>query len=334
MKRGAGHDVPVPIPLPWLLSAITVSIALLALLMMWRDLNIALNGACAAFGATSLSLLLVRHLFRESGARPHRVVSHCAEDILIFMTMGLAGATASYAVAACTQGWVDNAMVRFDHAIGFDWRDLYMVTAAHPALQISGRIAYASIFASPAILILAFARAGQRAESRMFLCSFWIAAILSLCLFRFMPTLGPLSHMWEGPISYMPTSGVFQAEIIPMLRDHQFRIIDLGQLRGLVGPPSFHACCAMLYILAARNTGPLRAPLTLLNVAMLFAIPVEGTHYAVDVVGGMAVALAAHGIVTLIARSLRPASVVGMEPVPYAVGVTVPVGTPAPEGAT
>jgi hypothetical protein len=325
------------IPLPWLLSAIIGSIAALALLMMWLDLNIMLNGACAAFGAVALGLLLVRHIFRITGPRPSPAVSHCAEDVVIFMTMSLAGATASYAVAACTQGWTDNAMVRLDHAMGFDWRNIYALTAAHPALQISGRITYASIYASPAILLLTFARAGQRVEARMFLSSFWVAAILSLCLFRFMPTLGPLSHMWQGAIPYMPTSGVYQAELIPLLREHQMHFIDLGELRGLVGPPSFHACCAMLYILAARSTGPLRAPITLLNVAMLFAIPVEGTHYAVDLVGGMAVALVANAVVTILARSLRavPGSVAAavLDPVPYA-GASTPVVKAAPEAVS
>ncbi|HEX7821421.1 MAG TPA: phosphatase PAP2 family protein [Sphingobium sp.] len=318
----------MPIPLSCIVSAVMASLVLLALLMMRMDLRIALNGGCAGFGTAVIMLLLLRHLFRATGPRPRQAVSDCAEDVLLFMTMALAGATASYAVAACTQGWVDHAMVRLDHAMGFDWRDLYAVTAAHPALQISGRIAYASIFASPAILLLGFARAGQRVEARLFLATFWVAAVLSLCLFLFMPTLGPLSYMWQGPISYMPTSGVYQAELIPLLREHHLKLIDLGALRGLVGPPSFHACCAMLYIITARNSGALRAPLTLLNVAMLFAIPVEGTHYVTDIIGGVAVALAAHGAVTLLARSLRPLPEAGIDTALYG------VGAPAPEAAS
>lgn len=320
LYQGAGQQE-LPIPLTWLALAVTGSTLVLALLMAWLDIGIALNGACAAFAAAALTLLLVRHLFRADGPRPRSVVHSAAEDVLLFMIISLSGATASYAVAAFTHGWVDTAMVRFDDAIGFDWRDIYALTAAHPSLQITGRIAYASIFASPAILILSFARSGNRADARHFLASFWVAAVLALCLFRFMPTLGPLSHMWQGAIPYMPTSGVYQAELIPLLREHHFHLVDVGALRGLVGPPSFHACSAMLYMIAARNTGPLRAPLTLLNVAMLFAIPVEGTHYVTDLIGGIAVALVAHAAVTLLARSLQPHPGSGA---PYVPGIAAP----------
>lgn len=328
MQQGTGQDT--PIPLPCLTFAIVAGIAVLALLMARLDLRIALNGACAAFAMAAILLLLIRHMFRATGPRPRQIVSDCAENILAFATIALVGATASYAVAAYTHGWVDHAMVRFDHAIGFDWRDMYTVTAAHPILQISGKIAYASIFISPAILILAFARSGQRAEARIFLATFWVAAVLTLCLFLFMPTLGPLAYMWQGPIPYMPTSALYQAELIPLLRDDHMKVIDLAVLRGLVGPPSFHTASAIIYILAARHTGPLRKPLTLLNVAMLFSIPVEGTHYAVDIIGGIAVALTAHGAVKLLVRSLQPVSDANIDRTPYGTGV----GRPAPEGVS
>ncbi|MCE7795312.1 phosphatase PAP2 family protein [Sphingobium sufflavum] len=317
----------MPIPLRWLVAGITAGAFILTILMMRLDMRVALNGASAGFATAAVILLLVRHRFRPAGPRAHPVAHAMAEDVLVFATTTLVGVIASYAVAACTTGWVDHAMVRLDHAIGFDWNDLYALTAAHPLLQIMGRIAYASIYASPAIILLSYALNRQRAEARFFLASFWLAAGLSLCFFLFMPTLGPLAYGWHGAIDYMPTSGLFQAEIIPLLRDHSMQVVDLSMLRGLVGIPSFHAASATLYILAARHTGSARAPLVLLNVAMIFSIPVEGTHYAVDLIGGMAVALVAHGVVTLLVRARR---VPARDPIAYAPGV----GVPAVEGAS
>jgi hypothetical protein len=307
-----------PIPLRWLTSAVVASMVALAMLMIHLRLSIAINGASAAFAVAAGTLFLVRYRFRADGPRPRPMLSNCAEDVLLFSTIALAGAIASYAVAACTEGWVDEAMVRFDRSIDFDWRDLYAVTAAHPILQISGRIVYASIFASPAILLLSFNRHGQRAEARQFLASFWLAALVSLFLFRFLPTLGPLSYMWHGPISYMPTSGLYQADLIPMLREQRMHVIDLAVLRGLVGPPSFHAASAVLYILAAWRTRKLRVPLTILNVAMLFSIPVEGTHYAIDVISGASVALAAYLTVTFLAKAWLSTPASDNEAAPYA----------------
>ncbi|WP_330899012.1 phosphatase PAP2 family protein [Sphingobium sp.] len=291
-----------PIPLRWLVIATTAGFAMLALLLLRTGLSIAMNGACLGFAAAAIALLSARHLFRRNGPRPRPVLSDSAEDSFLFVAISLTGAVASYGVAALTQGWVDEAMMRFDHAIAFDWNSLYATTVAHPLLQIGGRIAYASIFASPAILVLSFAIHGQRDEARRFLAAFWVAAIISLILFRWLPTLGPLAYMWHGPIDYMPTSGLFQADLIPLLREGRAEPIDLAHLRGLVGPPSFHAASAVLYILAAWRTRNLRWPMTVLNLVMLCAIPVEGTHYAIDIISGAAVALTANILVQMVAR--------------------------------
>ncbi|MFT3966976.1 MAG: phosphatase PAP2 family protein [Sphingobium sp.] len=303
VRARGGRDT--PIPLRWIVGAALAGLVALAVLMHLTGLTIALNGACAAFAVAVAALLSVRHAFRRAGPRPRPVISDSAEDSLLFIVISLTGAVASYGVAALTHGWVDDAMMRFDEAIGFDWNSLYALTAAHPALQIGGRVAYATIFASPAMLVLSFATHGQRDEARCFLASFWVAAILSLIAFRWLPTLGPLAYMWNGPVTYMPTSGLYQADLIPILREGRAVPIDLARLRGLVGPPSFHAASAVLYILAAWRTRNLRWPLTVVNGLMLLSIPVEGTHYAVDVISGAAVALTAHAVVRSVAGRRR-----------------------------
>jgi hypothetical protein len=210
---------------------------------------------------------------------------------LLFITTSLIGAIASYGVASLTRGWVDEDLVLLDRLVGFDWTKLYAITSAHDFMQIAGRLAYASIFASPPMLVISFAIHGQRAAARSFLASFWLAVMTCLILFIWLPTLGPLAYMWHQPIKYMPTSGLYQAELIPILREQRAGPIDLGQLRGLVGPPSFHAASAVLYIFAAWRTSNLRWPLTVMNCLMLLSIPVEGTHYAVDVASGVMVAI-------------------------------------------
>jgi hypothetical protein len=289
---------------------IAISISLIATTMlMWRaGLTIALNPASLAFGIVGVALLALCFGFRASTQPWKRFVAIGAEDVLIFTSISLMGAVASYAVAAGTQGWVDEAMAAFDHAIGFDWLDWYEQVAASRFLQISGMAVYASIFITPAILICTFTASGQRAEAREFLLSFWLAAAISLFLFHFLPTLGPLAYLWYGPIHYMPTSGLYQAELIPLLRDHRIGSVDLGALRGLVGPPSFHAASAILYIIAAWRLRRFRIAVTVLNFAMLLSIPVEGTHYAIDVISGSLVAIAAYLIVHRFVRAAGPAS--------------------------
>jgi len=61
----------------------------------------------------------------------------------------------------------------------------------------------------------------------------------------------------------------------------------------LVTFPSFHTATAMLLLLAFRGVPYMRWVSLALNGLMLIAIPIEGSHYLVDVIAGIAVALLA-----------------------------------------
>jgi len=88
----------------------------------------------------------------------------------------------------------------------------------------------------------------------------------------------------------MPESGLWEAQLIPSLRQHLVHVVDLSTLRGLVSVPSFHAATAVLYMAAGRPPGRLRWPVIEVNTLMLLATPVEGTHYLTDMLAGAVVA--------------------------------------------
>jgi membrane-associated phospholipid phosphatase len=105
----------------------------------------------------------------------------------------------------------------------------------------------------------------------------------------------------------MPTSALYQEQLIPALRARTFTRVDLGALRGLVCAPSFHTVCAVLYILTAWPIKKLRWWLVGLNIVMLLAVPVEGTHYLTDMIAGMLVALFATFVIRTAIHRYRPA---------------------------
>ena len=225
-----------------------------------------------------------------------------AEYVVAMIATMLLGAVASYPVAALTQGYHDQALNRVDRALGFDWVGWYRVVAASPVLQFLGTTAYRSIYVTPAVLLLWFAAAGQRAEAYRLIVAFQIAAVLTLAGYAFMPAVGPFSYLWHGAAPYMPESETWQAGLIPALRAHAVGTIDLAHLRGLVSAPSFHAAAAVLFIGTAWRAGRLRWPLIAVNAAMLLATPVEGTHYLIDLILGVAVAGVALAATDALAR--------------------------------
>lgn len=291
------------IPGQWFAVALALSAAAVAMLLFRERLGIeltALSGAMLAAGTAAAVGL--RYHYRDAGTRRQRMARDLAEYVGLFALISLLGAVASYPLAAASNGFVDPTLARIDHLLHFDWLHWYDFVAAHPSLQTLGSAAYVSIFVTPALLLGHFAHGGHRAGARQFLAAFWIAAVLTLLLFTFVPAEGPLAYMWRGPIPYMPMSALYQAEWIPALRSHAVTGIGLGDLHGLVCAPSFHTTSAVLYIATAWRIPALRWPVTALNVAMLASTPVEGTHYLTDMICGAMVALAALAAVAGLVR--------------------------------
>ena len=284
------------IPGRWIGYGLGATIAAFVLLMWRAGLTIDPTAAsCRPFYVFGASVAGLRLGLAAPATPAQRIVRDAAAQFGVFVALVLMGAVACYPVAALSHGFVDHALDRADAAIGFHWMDWYLVVAAHPSLQAAGRAFYESIYVSPAAIIVHHAVTDRQDRARAFVATFWLAAVTTLLLFRFMPAVGPLAYDWpilggHGAMPYLPSSELWQPMLIPALREHAVHRVDLGQLRGLVSAPSFHAAAAVLFVVAAWPLGALRWPLTVVNIGMLIATPVEGTHYLTDILLGMAVA--------------------------------------------
>ncbi len=281
----------------WVIGTTVAFTILLALALVESGLRVQLTtlDTLPYYAAAGIAVAL-RFATRRTARPVLRRIARCAEYYALFTFIVLLGAIASYPVAAATHGFVDAGLARFDTLLHFDWLVWYRTVAEHPALQRIGRLAYESIYWPPVVLLGYYAWTDREGDAWRFMSRFWVAAILTLAVFRFMPAIGPLAYLWHGPVPYMPESALWQPELIPPLRLHAMHLIDLGTLRGLVSAPSFHTAAAVLYIVAAWPIRRLRVPVLALNGAMLLATPVEGTHYLTDMLIGALVAGSAIGL--------------------------------------
>ena len=289
----------------------------------WVAIGLAFSAACVAalladagmavdpfapgtliFVAVGALLLGIRYTLRTPASAAQRVAGDLSETVFLFMAIALLGATASYPLAAATQGSVDVWLQTVDAALHFDWVALYAFVAEHRALQLLGIAAYQSIFVIPAMILAYCAWSDRKAESRGFVVTFWLAAVITLTLFRFMPAIGPLATLWHGPVPYLPQSALFEADLFPPLRAQQVHDVDLVALRGLVSVPSFHTASGVVYIAAAWPLARLRWPVLGLTTAMLLATPIEGTHYLADMLAGASVAIVAVVLVRVLRGTL------------------------------
>ena len=278
----------------WLILALCLSPAAMLALMIHNRLFVAVDSrGFLSLVAIAAILGMVRWStgFARTGWQLR--LRDFSEAALALIAIAAMGAIGSYETAADTSGFADAALAHSDRLLHFDWLAVYTTVVQHPLLQHLGAAAYGSIYLSPWLVLGWLAWHGERTRAHRFLLTFWIAAALTLALFPLLPARGALQFLWHGPIRYMPTSGLYQGEIIPALRLHTIHAIDLGAVRGLVCAPSFHTACAVMFIAAAWPFPALRRLILPINLAMLAATPVEGTHYLTDMIMGAAVAFVA-----------------------------------------
>ncbi|MBO9581781.1 MAG: phosphatase PAP2 family protein [Sphingobium sp.] len=273
---------------------VALSFMIVSGMLLYNRLTIG-PGKSSLAGAAGLGLALcfARYLLHRAATTMQLRLRDFCESLLVFMSISLLGVIASYSAAVDTLGFSDALLARADQALHMNWVAWYEVVAASPLLQKLGMVAYSTIYISPFLLLSAYAWQGRRAEAHRFLLTFWLAALLTLLLFPLFPAKGPLAHLWHGPIPYMPTSGLYQEQLIPALRARTLTEIDLHALRGLVCAPSFHTVCGVIYMAFGWRMPRLRRVLIPMNIAMLLATPVEGTHYFIDMILGAIVALSA-----------------------------------------
>lgn len=292
----------------WFAGALLASALVIAGMMIHNRLVLKLTDpGFMALVAVLAGLAWVRHRTRAGRSVAQARWRDFSEHLAVLITICVLGAVASYEAAAETSGFADAALAQSDRMLHFDWVALYRLVAGHPLLQHLGAAAYGSIYLTPTVLLGWMAWHGRRDEAHRFLTTFWLASVLTLVLFPLLPARGALEFLWHEPIRYMPTSGLYQGAIIPGLRAHAVDAIGLGTVRGLVCAPSFHTACAVIYMVTAWPFARLRLLLVPVNVAMLLATPVEGTHYLTDMILGALVAVLAIVTVRLVAQRLGEA---------------------------
>lgn len=283
--------------------------ALLVVAMMWSN-RLPVLVASPAFAALVLILGGLAEVWRRCapGRSALQVrLRDLSEYALLLISIGVLGAIASYQLACLSSGFHDATLQSWDRALHFDWVGWYRFTVRYRVLQLVGSGAYNSAFLSPWAIIIWHAWKGERGHARDFLLTFWLGATITLALFPLMPARGALDYLWHAPVPYSPSNGLDQGLVIEALRAHAIPAIDLASVTGLVSAPSFHTVCGVVFIASAWRIPPLRIPLVPLNLVLLAATPVEGSHYVSDMLIGAVIAIFSLTVVHNRAALLRRA---------------------------
>lgn len=188
----------------------------------------------------------------------------------------------------------DAQLVAWDIALGFDWHAYMAFIDNSPTLATLYSLAYKSLIPQIIILVCALGFSGEVRKMRVVIFAAMLCGLITIILSALMPALGNLAYFGIVPDAYVhidPRAGYVHIDPVNALRDGSLRTIDLATTEGIITFPSYHAGLAMVTLWGFSRVPLLRVFGVPLATLTIFATPVDGCHYLVDVLGGILIAL-------------------------------------------
>jgi hypothetical protein len=272
----AAEDV-VPIAIVTVTAAVT---------LIW-NLYDGLQWQSSLFRLLPIGTLPLLVAFFYSTIRPRRAIAEAALFLGLWLIYPIFAARLSYLAAALAFPLQDDALIRMDAALGFDWHHWVEFVIAHRWFAEAHGFFYQSFIWQPLVSVgvLAWFSPGRNREM---LTSVMIAATITIVVATFMPARGP-AHAYGIVDPWDP--------VISALRAGSHEPLPIA---GIVTFPSFHTAVAVLLMIAHRGIRWSFPLFAFLNAMLIVSIPYYGHHYLSDVLAGALVA----GVSFFAARAL------------------------------
>lgn len=273
---------------------LVIKLALIAVLMAilgfdydGRDLNMAV--------ALQVLLILAAFWLRWRGS-PR--LATAMEAIALLLAASVAATFLTALLATTAFPYRDALLESADRAIlpGFSWIDMVAMLRGHGGIVATMCSVYGTLLWQPFVLVAALAMTGRNPATWRFVRSWLLALTACVAIFPLVPAVG--AHVFHH-LSQSDTPGLSvaiawrQVEILEALRNGSLHVLGSRSLAGIVSFPSFHAAGAVLLAWGYARLPVIGVPFVLLNIAMCLTAPLIGSHYFIDLAGGIAIALVA-----------------------------------------
>lgn len=227
-------------------------------------------------------------------------LARIADAMAQFLAFLPVSASLSFLCATIGAPLQDAWFVALDRHLGFEWRAWAAWVAQVPGPSTLLALAYVSYIPHFTAAIGYYAATGRTERCAELLWLLIIALLLTMAGFVALPVGGP----W---VQYDVAAELdsFAVTFFAALRSGNVHAIDLLQVDGIVGFPSFHAVYVVLLTYIHRGCRRLFRVALAVNAMMLLSLPVPGGHYLADVVAGLAVAGIAIALWSLLSRRWR-----------------------------
>jgi membrane-associated phospholipid phosphatase len=244
-----------------------------------------------------VGVLIASHYYGKRRAAPQiRMMCHAGICSTLFFVIYTAVITIlSYLVASLNFALYDRELAQWDAAIGFDWKAFLGWVNSHPLIgKILIWIYHSSVVQLVVIILLL--SINMKISRLQELCDLYVmTSVIAVVLSGLIPAAGAYAYHAPEPTLFNnlnPNAGLWHIEHYEGLRNGSYRLIELGQMQGLVTFPSFHTCFAITLAWCFRDFRWLFPIGIAVCGAVLVSTLTEGGHYLVDVLAGVVIAIA------------------------------------------
>ena len=297
----------------WSLVAAVAAIVLVASAAF--GFHIVLRSYVAPVGI-GLLLIAAAHYYRAY--RVDLKLASSLESTAQVLVFAAVAAPLSYIAASSPMPLQDATFDAWDRALGLDWKELLAFLNRSPGFFAFMRVIYMSLTVQMTAVVLVLGFTGRLPWLRVYMLAFIFAALLTIAVSAFLPAEGAWLHYGLGTNAPdMPVSHTSWPVFLG-LRDGSFRLLMATGSEGIITFPSLHAALAVI-LMAAFWPVPIARWLGAgVNMLMLAATPIDGSHYFVDVLAGVAIAVfclaAAHKLVGRVSAVPAAAAPVDLSP--------------------
>jgi hypothetical protein len=231
---------------------------------------------------------------------------HFATEIYILVLFGVVGFVFSY--LAIESGWTvrDDSFVAIDHALGFDWRTYTLFVLQNDLLRIASLILYVMTPILVGFALFRFCLKGNFNRGSELVAMVILGGVVCVVISGVVPSAGAAGYFPSDNNFYEGHKVIFDdsyKKVFFQLRDGAGMEISLLHPVALIAFPSYHACLALLVVLAFWGTGFLGYTILALNLGSLLSMPVQGGHHLSDVLGGLLAGAAVYWAVRRMRRA-------------------------------
>ncbi|HEV2571916.1 MAG TPA: phosphatase PAP2 family protein [Beijerinckiaceae bacterium] len=255
------------------ISSVTVDTdGMIALLVIVAVLSLAMV-CCRAFKWTALAMIF--------------------ESWAVFVAAAFLAIILTFVAASTNRPMIDETLVRWDRALGFDWLTFVKAVDASPDMMVWLQHAYKSMSKQLLLLPIVLVFVNQAPRAYVMLTSFIVLTLAASIIFIWSPSVSPY-HYWglkPGDLTNLDPNWATWVERLREVRDAQTFLFSLEKADGIVTMPSVHAGAAVVCAWATWHVPGLKYVSVVWNFLMSISAIVIGCHYLIDILVGWAMAV-------------------------------------------